>query len=151
MDIYGDFHSLDTFTHRGVKAEVLKALKGRRHCGTQHGFNDKQCSKCNAKIRAKMVYVIKLSDSLLNESFASIADAVEYAKLVIDDSRDNDPSHEDPPTPPNIPEDDSPEDEDPPKPPSAPPANTLRRKKMLLLIKQSGWGKKYAAIARRMT
>jgi hypothetical protein len=145
MDIYGRFRSIDTFTYRGLKVEVLKAEKGRKHCKIQHEFNERKCQACGAKLTARSVYLVSVGGQRLDIDCDDIADAVELAKAFIDDQMDGD--------------DDAPDLSDmesmfsPPKKPkerdAKSPAGTQGgRAKLVVLVRKMGWGKRALALVR---
>ncbi len=148
MEKYGDFRLVEVATHRGVKIEISRALKGRKHCDVQHDYRARACTECKAILKSKNVVVITVADTFIDESFASIIEAAEYARALIDSERDDDPNHEEDPDAPDTPPD-PPWQEEPPKAPSADAPNLHRRAQLLRMIKQAGWGKKYEALARR--
>ena len=140
MDLYGENHLIETFTHRGSEVMVTRALKGRRHCGVQHAFDRHSCKKCGVKLRAKVVYLVYIDKQYQEGDHNDQNSAVEYAKISIDAAIDGPPTD---PMPTEKTDTAKEPDATPPRKPNP------ERARIIATVKKLGWAQKLAAKARK--
>lgn len=142
MDVYGRFRLIDSFDYRGLKVEIFKAEKGRKHCKIQHEYRERRCQACGAKMRARAVYVVHVEGQSIDIDCDDLAEAVEMAKAFIDDQFDDDEN------------DDADAVFSAPKAPNERDAKSPAdvsggRAKLVSMIKKMGWDKRALALIRK--
>lgn len=141
MAFYGKLVLVEEFIHRGHVAKVYRTMRGALHCRIDHEVNERKCLKCGKPVQPVRVYVIYVEDKSLGIDCEKKEEALELARLWIDDMV-NDPDDDD----------DLEEIENGPKKPpkerdaKSPLGSKGEQRKLAKQIKQLGWGRRAKAM-----
>jgi hypothetical protein len=148
MAFYGKLILVEEFIHRGHVAKVYRTMRGAIHCRLDHEVSARKCQACGKPVEPVRVYVIYVENKPLGIDCEKKEEALELARLWIDDMI-NDPDDDDD-------EDGDREDAEngPNKPPKerdakAPTGGKGAKKKLVKSIKQLGWGRRALAMIQK--